>query len=229
MRRSVLALGVFALLMSMLAMPAAASTLDELEEAVRLAEQRVLYWEGEVDRLEGEIEEKEDEVDAQQGVVDDLKDDLTVAEGNLKVAEDRLAELVAERAECDKLATPPLRNACRNPTNPEYNNLNDNVVPALSEIVAGIAEDLIEAEGVLEDLEEDLRRLNEAKELADAELAAARIALELAQAELDAYNPEAPHPGCKGVNNAQEQVEKKVPVKGKAPAALAAVAEKLGC
>jgi chromosome segregation ATPase len=218
-----------AMMVSLLALPASAATLDELEEAVRVAQAAVDHWEDEVERLEGEITAKEADVDAQQDIVDVLEADLADAEGELALAEARLAELVAYRAACEQLATNPERNQCRNPTNSEFNELTDVTVPALKETVDGIAGELEEAEGALTELQDELTALQGEKALAESELADAEAALAAAKAELDAYNPAAPHPGCKGINNAQEQVAKNVPAKGKAPAALAAVADKLGC
>jgi multidrug efflux pump subunit AcrA (membrane-fusion protein) len=218
-----------AMMVSLLALPASAATLDELEEAVRLAQAAVDHWEDEVERLEGEITAKETEVAPQQDIVDDLEADLAVAENELALAEARLAELVAIQTACDELATPKLQNDCRNPTNQEYNGLRNNVIPHLAGIVDGIVGELEEAEGALTELQGELTALQGEKALAESELAEAEAALAAAKAELDAYNPAAPHPGCKGINNAQEQVAKNVPAKGKAPAALAAVADKLGC
>jgi chromosome segregation ATPase len=233
MRKFTTVLAAMLLALSMMAMPAMADGSPEyleLEQALANAQDKVDAAQETVNDLKDDIADAQADVDVQQEIVDDLKDDLRAAEAELKLAEDRLAELTKIRAACAALATNPERNQCRNPTNSEFNELSDTTVPDLSGVVAGIKRDVDGAVEVLEDLQEVVDGL--VVELGDEdsgalkELADAIIARDAAQEALDAYVPPTAevHPGCKGITNAQAKVSK-----GNAPAALAAVAEKLKC
>jgi chromosome segregation ATPase len=228
MRKFTTVLAAMLLALSMMAMPAMADeTVDALEQAVIDAQAEVDRLETKVSGLEDDIVEAEQAVADQQGIVDDLEAELEEAQAALKEASDDLAALIETRDACEELATNQLRNACRNPTNPEYNKLHDDVVPALQASEAEALEAFEAADLVLDGLKEELQELEDNKALTEADLDAARQALIDAEAALAAAS--STHPGCTGINNAKANVAKNVPIKSKAPAALEAVSQKLGC
>ena len=229
MRKFTTVLAAMLLALSMMAMPAMADetkTLEQLEQELAEAEAAVERLDGEVSDLKAEIVTKQGEIDVQQGVVDGLKDDLEDAEKDL-------GDAIIERNRLQALYDACTNNGCRNQLDhhvqggPLADARED--VTEKQGVVDGINEDIEDAKEILGDLKDDLTDLKTDLETTEQELADARqavIDLERAIAEFE----KAPaHPGCTGINNAKANVAKNVTVKSKAPAALDAVSQKLGC
>jgi chromosome segregation ATPase len=245
MRKIVTFISATALMLGLLSGTAAADHYEqhsELEEALRAAQELVVEIDAEIAELEDDLraakvalDAAEADRDAQALVVADLEQELRDAQGDLDAAQKVLDDLIAIREACDALPTNPERNQCRNPTNPAYNAAVADV--AVKTELRDDAQDAVDKEQAeldrLQDIVDDEQK--KVDEIED-ELAAKRVDLadaiearDEAQAALDAWvEPvEAKHAGCKGVQNAQAQVAKNS--KGKAPATLEVVADKLGC
>jgi chromosome segregation ATPase len=256
MRRFVTLISAMALMVGMLALPAAADHNDEhtaLQEAVEAAQ-------AEVDRLEQEIADLEGELDDAEQFLEDAVIARDAAHAEVARIEGEIADAAAEleEAEAALLIIQQQLDAYRTSqtlTDDGCNNRNQDrlaCVEALADEAAKLAEidglateiegletDLATARDDLADREQDVTdaaaevgRLE--AELAEAERLKALADAELAraQAELDAYvDPvvEDEHPGCKGVKNAQEQVGKNGKGNGKAAQTLAEVAAKFEC
>jgi chromosome segregation ATPase len=244
MRRIITVVSAVALTLSLFTGAAAATTLSDLEAALIAAEEAVAAIELEIEDLradleiaEGELADATAERDAQQLLVDQLEDDLEDAERALAEARATLQTLVEYRAACEELATNQLRNACRNPTNPEYNAaledvlvkeaLRDEAQDAVDEAV----EELERLQDIVDEQQDAVDSIEDAIGGKEAELLDAVAEREAAQKAVDEYVApiEAKHNGCRGVQNAQQQVAKTTNGKGKAAEALATVEAKLGC
>lgn len=225
------------------------------DELARL-EQAVEDAQAEVDRLTELVSDLEEElVDAEQALedaqdaVDDAAAEVTRIEGELEAKEaeleDAIEELVRLQGLAEELqaggsgrcANGVAGDGCREAAAAAA--AQASVVDDLEGEIDELNEDLADAEQALEDAEGDrdaakaeVDRIAAELEQAREDLEAAEQVRDEAQAELDAYEPTVEgerHPGCNGIETAQEQVATNGKGKGKAAEVLAAKAEEFSC
>jgi hypothetical protein len=228
--------------------------LAELEAAVTEAQAEVDRWEGIVGTLEARLERAEDRladaIDARDDLrieVADLREEVALARQALLNAQVELDGLLVALASFEA-------SGHYNTDNGDCNNRHGSgkaaCEAARDAVLAGelkvgeLEKELQQAEVDLASAERDLR-VSEAEVIlrrahvaslrallaaADYKLSQAEAELEAAEAARDAYEPapgvEPAHPGCKGLENAKEQVAKNGNGKGKAAQVLDAVSEK---
>lgn len=236
MKKMTTVLAAMLLALSMMAMPAMAhdiKTLEQLEHELADAQADVVAAQTEVTRLEGELATAQQDVSDKNGEIENLQTALTDAEEALAAA-----NAARDQAYAALTAFGRSYDATKN----ECNNRDGVKVACEQAIVAysGTVMAVTDADAAVTTIEDNIESAKEElgelvamaeglstdKAAADSELAEAIIARDATQVAVDTYAPPTAevHPGCKGIANAQTKVSK-----GNAPAALAAVASKLGC
>jgi chromosome segregation ATPase len=253
MRKLITLISAMALLVGMLALPAAADHNDEhaaLEQAVVDAQAEVDRLIDLVAELEGDLKDAEEMLADAEEALDDAQDEVDRLQQELDEANDDLSHAIEHLAELEAA-----RNLLLNPggqckgegtqEGAECIRLTREIAET-NDAIEGLEEDIDELEGQLQtaeqvrddasdnvdDAQAEVERIQGLLREANVALVDAQQELEDAKAALDAYEDPAvedEHPGCKGVKNAQEQVVKNGRGNGKAAETLADVAAKFEC